>query len=434
MEGHLLMSRKELERKGKFELVRSGVLTLREASELLGVSYRQAKRSYKRWKEQGDHGLVHRSRGKPSGRGIAIRTRKAIEKRCKERYLPMEMGPTLMAEKLEEDGFHVDHETLRRWLLQEGLWKKRRKGVSHRSRRERRHRFGELLQLDGSHHRWFGEERPQCCLMNLVDDATGHTMALLDEEETTEAAMRLVWRWVETHGIPRALYTDRKSVFVTDREPTLEEQLAGEEPRTAFGRACAKLGIEIIEANSPQAKGRVERKHAVFQDRFHKELQLRRVTTIETANKVLSNGFVEQLNTKFSCPAICSDDAHLSVPKGVRLEDVFAFEDFRTLTNDWTLRHDNRCYQVLRTNSPLPKPKTRILVRRRLDGTIVLEYRGKPLEHREVPLLEFLPKRHAPTASKPKPTTRTSPSPVKSRSPWKQGCILMCADSARKKP
>jgi transposase-like protein len=142
------------------------------------------------------------------------------------------MGPTQASEKLAEEGYEVDHETLRRWLLASGDWAKQRRRAQYRQWRERKRHFGELVQMDGSHHRWFGQGYPEACLIELIDDATGYRRALLAEAETTEACMRLLWRWIEAHGIPQALYTDRKNVFVTDREPTLEEQLADQAPQT----------------------------------------------------------------------------------------------------------------------------------------------------------------------------------------------------------
>ena len=273
MEGFLLMSEKERKRKSVFDAVRVGRLTLVKAAKRVSLSYRQCRRLYKRYREEGDAGLVHRSRGRPSNRAKPSAFKAHVLERYAERY--QGFGPTLAAEKLAEDGYSLSPETLRRWLLAAGLWKKRRKRSKHRARRERKAHFGELVQLDGSHHRWFGPERAECCVMDMVDDATGVTMALMAEQETTEAAMRLLWQWVERYGIPQALYVDRKTVFITDREPTLEEQLAGQAPMTAFGQACAKLGIQLIPANSPQAKGRVERRHGVLQDRFVKELSLR---------------------------------------------------------------------------------------------------------------------------------------------------------------
>ncbi len=220
--------------------------------------------------------------------------------------------------------------------------------------------------------------------MNMVDDATGATLGLMDHQETTEAAMRQLWRWIERFGIPVALYTDKKNVYLTDREPTIEEQLAGKEPRTAFGTACEKLGIEIIAAHSPQAKGRVERSNGTYQDRLVKELSLRGISTCATADKLLNNGFSEELNAKFAVAPLEEEDYHRPVPKGLELEDVFCFEEHRVLQNDWTIRHENRYYQILKDNTPLPKPKDKILVRTRLDATVHLLYRDKPLAFRPI--------------------------------------------------
>ncbi len=384
MKGHLLMSRKELRRKSVLELVAAKRLTLVEASERMQLSYRQTLRVFARFSREGDAGLVHRRRGQASNRAYPAGFRNKVLRRYRERYKEHDVGPTLAAEKLAAEGLVVDHETLRRWLLQEGDWKKRRKRKTHRSRRERKAHFGELVQMDGSHHAWFGPERPKACLMNMVDDATGATLALIDNQETTNAAMSLLWRWIERHGIPKALYTDKKNVFVTDRVPTLEEQLAGEEPMTAFGKACAKLGIEIIRAHSPQAKGRVERSNGTYQDRFVKELALRRITTIETADTLLNNGFCDALNEKFAQAPLEQQDYHRPLPKGIKLDDVFCFEQHRVVQNDWTLRHENHYYQILKDNTPLPKPKDKVLVRTHLDGHLQLLYREKPLAFRPI--------------------------------------------------
>jgi transposase len=268
MEGGCLeMSQKERLRLAIMSRVRDSGMTIKEASKVLGISYRQAGRIYKRYVEEGDKGLIHRNRGRPSNRGKPLGVKEAVLALYKEQY--WDFGPTLASEKLlERDGYQVDHETLRRWLLAAELWNKQRKRPKHRKRRERKAHFGELVQIDGSHHHWFESRGEKACLMNMVDDATGKTLAMMSEEETTIAAMQVLWAWVEKYGIPKALYTDRKNVYITDRELTLEEQLAGELPLTQFGRVCQKLAIEILPANSPQAKGRIERNHGVHQDRL----------------------------------------------------------------------------------------------------------------------------------------------------------------------
>jgi transposase len=201
MEGHLLMSGKERERLKVLARVKRGELNLKEAAELLEVSYRQCRRLHKRHEESGDRGLVHRNRGRPSNRGHEAKFKQAVLARYQERY--PDFGPTLAVEKLALDGYEVDHETLRRWLLQARLWRKRRKRAAHRSWRERRAHFGELVQLDGSHHEWFEKRADRCCLMKLIDDATSKRMAHLSEEETIFSAMELLWRWIDRYGIPR---------------------------------------------------------------------------------------------------------------------------------------------------------------------------------------------------------------------------------------
>jgi len=417
MEGHLLMSARERRKKVEFEGVREGRMTIGDASERLGLSYRQCRRSYKRFREEGDAGLVHRSRGRQSNRAKPQEFKDAVLARYCERYDGF--GPTLAAEKLDkEDGCHVHHETLRRWLIVDGQWQRQRKGAKHRQRRERRAHFGELVQLDGSHHRWFGDERPAACLMDMVDDATGETMALMGEQETTELAMRILWQWCERYGIPKALYTDKKNVFVTDREPTVEEQLASQEPMSEFGKACSKLGIEIIAAHSAQAKGRVERKHAVYQDRFVKELRLRGITTIEEANGLLQSGFVDELNHKFARQPQSETDFHRPMPQELKLAEIFCFEKTRVVSNDWTVRCDNRFYQILKRNDPMPRPRQKVTVRRLLDGTIQLIYRDQKLRFKQIATPEAPLRYSKPAAPRP-PAPRNKHKPAPDH-PWRR--------------
>lgn len=430
MEGLLTMSAKERRREAELSRVVAGEQSLREACVRLGLSYRQGKRVLKRFRARGARGLMHRSRGRPSNRGKEASFRRRVVARYRRRFAPVEMGPVLAAEKLGEEGLAVDEETLRRWLMQEGLWRPRRKRRQHRTQRTRRAHRGELVQMDGSHHRWFGKDGPQTCLMAMIDDATNTRLALMAEEETTEACMRLLWQWVERYGVPRALYVDRKSVYVTQREPTLEEQLSGQEPLTAFGAACHKLGIEIIPANSPQAKGRIERSHGLYQDRFVKELALRRIRTIATANALLNDGFTDTLNTRFSRPPALPEDRHMPIPPGVDLADVFCFDELRVVQNDWTVRHDNRHHQILEDNRPLPKPKDKVLVRRRLDGQLHLLYRERPLKF-ETLTHNDLRERLTPTPADPAPPGPKRAPHAPGKTPWRQNRIYMLADTPK---
>jgi len=239
--------------------------------------------------------------------------------------------------------------------------------------------------------------------MVMVDDATGRTTALMGKEETTESAMGLLLSWIERYGIPKALYTDRKNVYVTDRDPTIEEELSGVEPLTAFGKVCKNLGIQIIPANSPQAKGRVERKNGVFQDRLVKEFRLKGISDIEGANRILP-GFTGKLDGKFAIQPARPEDYHQALPEGLILADVFCWEESRVLANDWTFRFENRLFQVEKQND-LPPAKTRIKILKRLDGSLHVLYRNRSVSFKEL------------TSRPPQENKKT----IKKRKPWKPG-------------
>jgi transposase len=392
------MSAKERGRLVVMARVREGKMRIREASEVLDLGYRQTRRVYRRYLREGDKGLIHRSRGWQSNRAKPEEVKQGVLTAYKEHY--WDFGPTLASEKLmEREKYEVDHETLRRWLLAAGLWQRQRKRPKHRERRERKAHFGELVQLDGSHHDWFEDREEGACLMNLVDDATGITLAVMSEEETTVAAMQVLWAWVEKYGIPKALYVDWKNVYLTKREPTLEEQLSGQLPLTQFGRACKKLGVEIIPASSPQAKGRVERKHGVYQDRWVKELRLEGLQDLQSANRLLPL-FAERLNAKFAVPARSEADFHRVVPEGIDLKDVFCFEETRTVSNDWVVRYKNRFFQIVQ-QSNLPPAKGKVQVQEHLDGSLHLVYRDREVLFKEI---DQLPEKRQKISEKPKTT------------------------------
>jgi len=368
--GLLLMSNKERLRKATFEMVKQGKLTLVMAANQCDISYRQALRLYKRYKSQGDPGLIHIARGRASNYGHP--NREKIIALYKEKYEGF--GPTLAAEKLaEDDELIVDHDTLRTWLLEENLWHRQRKRLPYRQQRECRAQFGELVQMDGSIHDWLEEGRHRC-LLNMVDDATSKTFSHLESGETTRCVFLTVWKWIERYGIPLALYVDFKNVYVTPKNIC------------HFERACGKLGIRIIKAHSPQAKGRVERNHAVYQDRFVKELRLKKVKTVEQANEVLVNGFIDKLNQKFEKLARNSQSAHRPL-NGIDLNQIFCWEYERQIQNDWTFSFQNKCYQVKKPFGCTVSPKVRVCVRKHLDDTVTAWYKGEKL------LIKILDKR-----------------------------------------
>jgi hypothetical protein len=377
------MSMKERRRLELLGRVRDEVLTLKKASELAGVSYRQMKRLWGRYQLEGDVGLVHRARGTLSNRAYPSEMREAVLARYEDRY--PDFGPTLACEYLAQEGWDLDHETLRRWLLKAGLWKKTRRRKAYRKRRERRAQFGELIQMDGSHHDWFEGRRAWAVLMVMIDDATNRTYARFYESESTYAAMEVFARYVRRRGLPQGLYVDRDSIYRCEREGRVDEELRGEGPETQFARAMRQLQVKLILANSPQAKGRVERRNAVFQDRLVKALRLEQIDTLEAANEYLEKVFLAQLNRRFTCQAREGGDLHRRLPRGLRLVDVLGWEEPRHVQNDWTIRWRNRYFQVDRKHEKLRLPGQKLVVFEKLNGALELRYRGQVLRYKELP-------------------------------------------------
>lgn len=218
--------------------------------------------------------------------------------------------------------------------------------------------------------------------MNMVDDATGVTLSLLDEQETTDAAMTLLWKWIETFGIPAALYTDRKNVYVPDEKSVLRAAWEGEEKVTQFGRACKQLGIRIIKAHSPQAKGRVERSNQTYQDRLVKELRLAGICDLASANEFLYGGFLQKLNSKFAVEAREQEDFHRQAV-GLDLAAIFCIEEERSLSADWIVRFDNGFYQLKR-QSPYEPARGKVWVRKYLNAELHFNYRGEDMAYEKL--------------------------------------------------
>lgn len=374
------MTKKDRERVKIMDAVIKGYIKLKDAANYLKISYRQAKRLKRKYKLDGTVGLIHGNRGRSSNNKIDDELRKKILKRYQERYLGF--GPTFASEKLLKDGYKMDHETLRKWLIEAKLWVIKKNKQKHRTRREPKHHFGEMIQVDGSHHDWFDDKKS--CLMNMVDDATNTTLSILAKEETTEAAMLLLWEWIKRYGIPFSLYCDKKNVYVTDREPTLEEQLKGIHPVTAFGRACEKLGISIITAHSPQAKGRVERNHGVYQDRFVKELKLNDIHNIKNANDFLKREFIDEINGKFSREAIERKNMHKKLQSSLDLRTIFCYEDYRKVSQDWVVQYKNKYFQIESSNKILPRTGSIVTVNEWLDKSIHIYYNEKELKIKDI--------------------------------------------------
>ena len=381
MGDRLIMRKKERERKVILSGYEEGRYTLVEAAERMEVSYRQAKRIWYRYHKENDAGLIHKSRGKPSTRAFDKNVKKIILRLYQEKY--NDFGATFAAEKLaEDDNYILSRETLRQWLKSANLWIARRKRKSYRQYRERRACFGELLQIDGSIHRWFGSEIEHACLLNIVDDATGKTFALLDEGETTLVLLKALKQWIELYGVPEAVYVDLKSVYVSPsglKSNTEEEGNKKQDSWSVFEQVCKRLNIKIIKAYSAQAKGRVERKHGVFQDRFVKELQLKNIKNIPEANEYLVKTFLNNINKKFAIVPKDNKDRHRDVTPYGDLDQIFCWEYQRTVKNDWTLRFKNKHYQLDKNQPLLIRPKQHIIIHEHLDSNISLWLKGQSI-------------------------------------------------------
>lgn len=369
MEDKIIMSKKDLERKTFLDHHDCGKITLKDVASRLGVSYRQCKRLWKKYKEKAEIGLLHGNRGKRPKNAYSEDFKLAVLKLYEFKYF--EFGPTFASEKLEEDDDLLVHpETLRLWLKAEGLWSRKRKRKVHRERRERRSCFGELLQIDGSIHQWFNGNPKYDCLLNIVDDATGISMALLDKGETTQVLLTVFKKWIETYGIPKAVYVDLKTVYVGSKrlKEKYDDDLLIKDGFSVFEQVCKTFGIEIIRAYSAQAKGRVERKHAIYQDRFVKELKLYGIKTITRANTYLEEKFLPKINKKFAKPKDAVEDAHRDPRTYGDLNQILCWQYKRQLRNDWTIQFKREYYQIKKGYEKTLDPGEFILLKQYLDG------------------------------------------------------------------
>jgi len=380
------MSSAELRRVEVFGQVASGSLRLVDAAEILQLSYRQVKRLWRRYRQEGAGRMQHGNAGRPSHHAKPAVFREQVLRLIRAKYsggLEERFGPTLASEHLaEEDGLPIHAETLRRWMLEAGLWSRMRgKKRAHRQQRPRKEHFGELVQLDGSFHAWFEQRGPAGCLMNMADDATSKTQSHLGEEETIWNAVSVLRLWIENYGVPLALYTDWKNLYKVT--PTPKQELRGEAPLTQFGRMCAQLGIRIIAANSPQAKGRVERSNGVHQDRLVKKLRRKNINTYEAANAYLQAEYLSALNQRFAQAPARPEDYHRPKPSAAELDAIFRLETERSVSNDWVVRYHGRSLQLLPPRR-CDGPRGKALVYESANGTLEVRYRGERLAWEEI--------------------------------------------------
>lgn len=424
-EGELRMSLREVDRLRVLERLTSGVLRQGRAARELGISVRQVKRLVRRYRREGAHGLVSRRRGRPSHRRLPDAVRQGAIERVRTSYA--DFGPTLAQEYLKDrHGLVLSVESLRQLMRGAGLWRTRAERARVHARRERRPRFGELIQIDGSPHAWFEDRAPRCTMMVFVDDATSRiTYARFVAAETTRAYLDGLRPHLARYGRPLAFYSDRHSIFITTPEP---QSGAGQ---TQFGRVLMGLQIELICALSPQAKGRVERAHQTLQDRLVKALRLEGIATLEAGNAFL-DGFLTDYNRRFAVAPSEPEDAHRKVTHTpMELDDLFCQHHVRKLSGTLTLQFERTLYQVL-THTPGRRLRhAAITLLQDAQGRVRLRHQGRDLSYRVLaqrPKLSAIADRKTldGTLDRRSPT-RTKPRP---NHPWKRGLKLLPALTA----
>jgi transposase len=372
--GNLTMSAKELDRLEIISRVSERRLTQFQAAERLGLSLRQVERLCRAFRRDGASGLVSRQRGRPSNRKLAEALRERALDLVRGRYA--DFGPTLACEKLtEQDGFDISRETLRRWMIDAGLWipRSQRPRRAHQPR-HRRSCLGELVQIDGCEHAWFEDRGPKCTLLVYVDDATSRLVELcFVAAESAFDYFASTRAYLERHGKPVAFYSDKASIFRVASQ--------GDRRRsgiTQFGRALSELNIDILCANTPQAKGRVERAHLTLQDRLVKELRLRQISTPEAGNAYLPT-FRADYNRRFGREPLNPHDAHRPLRDGEDLDLIFTWQEERKLSRNLTINYKRVMYLVEPGPESLPLAGERCRVYEHEDGRIEVRHANKPL-------------------------------------------------------
>jgi len=410
----LQMKGKELKRCWIIQKAIEERITQSKAAALLGLCERQVRRLIRRFRGEKEKGLIHRLRGRPSNRKYPGVFKKKVLRLYEKHYEGF--GPTLAHEKLlKRDKVRINRETLRQWLIEGKLWERRRQRKVHREWRERKASFGEMVQMDGSHHDWLEGRGPKLVLMAYVDDATGNVFARFYDYEGTQPALESFYLYARRYGLPQAIYLDCHTTYKSNGKWTLENELEGKGPKSQFGRALEELGVQMIHAYSPQAKGRVERQFGTFQDRLVKEMRLLKIKSKEEANEFLQ-GYLPSYNQRFAKEPRSPVNLHRR-PKAIQLLRALSIRKEHTLRNDNTIRHEGKLYQI-KDRFPGRRPR-KIVAEERFDGKLCLTEGERLLCYQAIPE----PRKESPKSEPETKPRRPSWHPQKSDHPWKGGAF-----------
>jgi hypothetical protein len=414
----LTLSVRERDRLTVLREVQDGLLSPAAGARKLGLSPRQFRRLRRRAEREGDGAVINRLRGQPSNHRLDPRIRARALERAAEPVFH-DFGPTLLAEHLSRDRAigHIGAHTLRTWMIDGGLWSVSERKLHHRSHRDRRAAYGELVQMDTSIHPWL-EERSveQPVLIAMIDDATSRLHARFASSDTGKANRELIVSYLERFGRMGALYVDRASHF---QSQTRQRAMNDKPPMSSvIKQALEKLGIRLIPALSPQAKGRVERLFGTLQDRLLKEMRVANISTLEEANRFLEETFIPFWNERFTVQPQLSEDFHRPLPEGIDLMETFADIHLRLIRPDFTIRYENTYYQVPKTAACATMPGTQLSVIRRLDGSLSFSWQEHPLQLIALPGLPRSAPTKRPTQPNPSTPMRVTPKPSRNH-PWR---------------
>lgn len=383
-------------------------ITQEIAASILGLSVRQVKRIVRKVKKSGDQGVIHQSRGKESNRKIPAAIKHHVLELYKEKY--HDFGATFACEKLSElDGIAISDETLRKWLCEGGLYSRKRKRKANKQWRQRKDCFGQMVQMDGSKHDWLEGRGPKLVIMGYIDDATNTVFARFYDYEGTIPAMDSFKRYIKKYGLPQSVYLDRHSTYKSSRKLTPEEELEGvDEPLSQFERALGQLGVTVIHAYSPQAKGRVERLFGTLQDRLIKEMRLMGIATKEQANRFLSK-YLPAFNRKYGVVPAKNANVHTPVPKGIDLNRILCIQTERFLKKDNTIAHKGKLYLI--ENKVISRT---VMVEEYINGSVAIMFNDLKLKHK---VIMQRPKKE----QHRKPAQRRSSKTPAANHPWKKG-------------
>lgn len=386
MDERLNMSNREVDRLHVIRDILDGKLKWREAAEIMGRSERQVARLCAKIREQGNRGIVHGLRGRPSNNQLAP---ELLEKALSAVHDPLweGFGPTFVQQKLE-DWYDVvlSDEKMRQLMSRFSLWKPRRRKAKHRSRRERRPCLGMLIQLDGSPHDWFEGRGRGCVLIIFIDDATSRILyGEFVEVEDTRNLMRVMRAFIRRWGRPGAFYVDRHSSYRVNRQATVEEDLQDRQKATQITRAMGELGIRMIFAWSPQAKGRVERGFDTHQDRLIKEMRLRGICNMQDANRYLRREYIPNHNRRYAVEPADPKNVHRPLLPSHNLSEILSIQEDRQIHNDFIVRYENRFFQLKKKQPVRIYPKATVRIQERLDGSFRIVLKGRRLRFKQVP-------------------------------------------------